>query len=60
MCCMMALINMCLNDLTGEIYHMDTLSMEMWRAWRVCRWPMTRLPYIQELTVADEPEDFGK
>ena len=56
MCCMMALINMCLNDLTGEIYHMNTISQKIWRAWRVCRWPITRHPYILELTIVDAPE----
>ena len=52
----MTLINMCLNDLTGEIYHLNTISQQIWRAWRVCRWPITRHPYILELTIVDAPE----
>lgn len=54
-CCKMTLVNMCLNDLTGEIYHMNTISQQIWRAWRICRWPITRHPYIQELTIVDDP-----
>lgn len=52
-CCMMTLINMCLNDLTGEVYLMNTLTMEIWRAWRISRWPITRHPYIRELNIGD-------
>ena len=54
-CCLMTLINMCLNDLVGEVYHMDTLSRNIWHAWRVCRLPITRHFYIQELTIVDTP-----
>lgn len=49
-CCLMTLINLCLNDLTGEVRHMDSLSMETWHIWRIVRYPVIRVPYIQELS----------
>lgn len=47
-CCLMTLINMCLNDLTGEVWHMNTISGETWKAWQVRRIPFVKLPYILE------------
>ena len=51
-CCKMTLVNACLNDIVGEVYHMDSLRMEIWRCWRIERLPVLRLPYIRELPVA--------
>lgn len=48
----MTLVNACLNDIVGEVYHMDSLRMEIWRCWRIERLPVLRLPYIRELPVA--------
>lgn len=50
-CCKMTLINACLNDIVGEVFHMNSLSMEIWRCWRVVRMPIVRLPYIVEIPV---------
>ncbi|BBL00437.1 type I restriction endonuclease subunit M [Alistipes onderdonkii subsp. vulgaris] len=51
-CCKMTLVNACLNDVVGEVYHMDSLRMEIWRCWRIERLPLLRLPYIREIPVA--------
>lgn len=51
-CCKMTLINACLNDIAGEVYHMNTLSMEIWRCWHVVRMPIVRLHYIVEIPVS--------
>lgn len=53
MCCKMTLINLCLNDITGKIYHMDTLAMEVWRVWEIARYPIVRVPFIRELQVPE-------
>lgn len=53
MCCKMTLINLCLNDITGKIYHMDALSLETWRVWEICRYPVIRFPFIRELQVSE-------
>jgi type I restriction-modification system DNA methylase subunit len=55
-CCKMALINMLLNSLQGEIAHMNTLSNDFYRAYKVC----TKLvgthyvPYFVEFTDAKQ------
>lgn len=54
MCCLMTLISLCLYDLKGEVRHMNTLSQQIWRVWQVRRWPITRHPYIQEITIVSE------
>lgn len=51
MCCKMAVINLCLNSLRGEVWHMDTLSLHAWRKWEVTYISGTKLPYIIERTV---------
>lgn len=48
-CCKMTLINMCLNSLQGEVYHMDTLAMSIWRKWLVIVPKSTKIPYIYEV-----------
>lgn len=50
-CCKMTLVNACLNDIVGVVYHMDSLRMQIWRCWRVVRLPVLRLPYIVEVPV---------
>lgn len=52
-CCKMTLINMCLNSLQGEVYHMNTLSMQIWRKWFVFVDPTLKLPYIYEVENRD-------
>jgi type I restriction-modification system DNA methylase subunit len=52
MCCKMAVINLCLNSLRGEVWHMDTLSLQTWRKWEVTYVSGTKLPYIIERKVS--------
>lgn len=56
-CCKMTLINACLNDIVGEVYHMNSLTMEIWRRWRIERLPIVRLPYIVEIQVEGQDAD---
>lgn len=49
MCCKMTLINLCFNSLQGEVYHMNTLSLEIWRTWFVFVDPVLKIPYIYEV-----------
>lgn len=37
MCCKMAVLNMLINTMCGEIAHMDTLRMEHWKSWHISR-----------------------
>ena len=55
-CCKMALLNLLLNSLTGEIAHMNTLSNEFYTGFKVCT-PIVdthHLPYYIEFTEADQ------
>lgn len=36
-CCKMAVLNMLINTMCGEIAHMNTLSMEHWKSWHISR-----------------------
>jgi type I restriction-modification system DNA methylase subunit len=55
-CCKMALLNLLLNSLTGEIAHMNTLSNEFYRGFNVCttRVDTHHLPYYVEFTEAEQ------
>jgi type I restriction-modification system DNA methylase subunit len=53
MCCKMAVINLCLNSLRGEVWHMNTLSLQAWHKWEVTYISGTKLPYIIERTVTN-------
>ena len=54
-CCKIALLNMLLNSLTGEISHMNTLSNEFYRGYKVSTTLVNgyHMPYYTEFT---EPE----
>lgn len=45
MCCKMTVINLCLNSLRGEVWHMNTLSLEVWRKWIIVYISGTKIPY---------------
>lgn len=55
-CCKMALLNLLLNSLTGEIAHMNTLSNEFYRGFKVCttRVDTHHLPYYVEFTEGEQ------
>ena len=50
-CCMMTLINLCLNGLCGEVAWMNSLSNEFYSAWHIITHPVHGVPYIREITV---------
>lgn len=37
-CCKMAALNMIVNTMTGEIAHMNSLTMEHWKSWHIKRY----------------------
>lgn len=45
-CCMMCLINMCLNGMLGEVAWMNSLSNQFYGAWQVRVHPSGKGPYI--------------
>jgi hypothetical protein len=53
-CCKMALVNMLLNSLQGEIAHMNTLSNDFYRGYKVCNKLVGThyVPYFVEFTDA--------
>lgn len=55
-CCLMTLINMCLNSLRGEVYHMNSLSNTVWRRWLVMVDEFSKLPFIYEVEEEQEAE----
>lgn len=48
-CCLMTLINLCLNSLNGEVLHMNTLSNECWHRWIVIVDSATKIPTVYEV-----------
>lgn len=49
-CCMMCLINMCLNGMFGEVAWMNSLSNQFYGAWQVRPYPEYGNPYIVSIT----------
>lgn len=49
-CCLMCLINLCLNGLCGEVAWMNSLSNQFYGAWRIDLHPLYRTPYIRQIT----------
>ena len=49
-CSMMCLINLCLNNLKGEVAWMNSLSNEFYGGWQVRRIPFVEAPYIHPIT----------
>lgn len=48
-CCLMTLVNMCLNSLNGEVLHMNSLTGKIWRRWLVIVDLFTNIPSIYEV-----------
>lgn len=48
-CCLMTIINLCLNSLNGEVVHMNTLSLECWHHWCVIVDSLTKIPTVYEV-----------
>src|SRR3569832_2152577 len=51
-CCKMTLVNMLYNSLTGEVAHMNTLSNDFYRGFKVCTTLVDthHIPYYVEFT----------
>ena len=59
-CCQMALINLCLNSMRGEIVWGDSLNLKVWRKWIIVVDKVLKLPFIYEVEEGNknnEPED---
>jgi len=52
-CCMMCLINMCLNGMFGEVAWMNSLSNQFYGAWQVTIHPTGKGPYIVPITESE-------
>jgi hypothetical protein len=52
-CCMMCLINMCLNGMLGEVAWMNSLSNEFFGASQIQLHPTGGAPYIVPITKAE-------
>jgi hypothetical protein len=52
-CCMMCLINQCLNGLLGEVAWMNSLSNQFFGAWQIHIHPTGGIPYIVPITEAE-------
>lgn len=48
-CCLMTIINLCLNSLNGEVLHMNTLSFNCWHHWCVIVDSFTKIPTVYEV-----------
>ncbi len=48
-CCLMALINLCLNGMTGEVAWMDSLSNRFYGGWQIAIHPDQPVSYIREI-----------
>lgn len=49
-CCLMTIINMCLNSLNGEVIHKNALSGESaWRRWCIIVDSVTKIPTVYEV-----------
>jgi len=52
-CCLMSLINFCLNAMVGEVAWMNSLSNEFYGAWQIRIHPQHGIPYIKEIGQED-------
>lgn len=52
-CCLMAVINFCLNGMTGEVAWMDTLSNRFYGGWQIAIHQDQPVTYVREITEAE-------
>ncbi len=50
-CCMMAVINFCLNGIIGEVAWMDSLSNRFYAAWQINIHPAHNIPFVREISI---------
>lgn len=56
-CCLMTIINLCLNSLNGEVLHMNTMSLNCWHRWCIIVDSFTKIPTVYEVDtkIINEP-----
>lgn len=52
-CCLMAVINLCMNGMIGEVAWMDTLCNRFYGGWQIDIHPEQPVPYVREITEAE-------
>ncbi|HEY5591315.1 MAG TPA: N-6 DNA methylase [Paludibacter sp.] len=52
-CCLMAVVNFCLNGMCGEIAWMDSLSNRYYGGWQIDIHPEHRVPFVKEISEAE-------
>lgn len=52
-CCLMAVVNLCLNGMCGEISWMDSISNRYFGGWQITIHPVHEVPFIKEISEAD-------
>ncbi len=52
-CCLMAVINFCLNGMTGEVAWMDSLSNRFYGGWQIDIHPAQPVTFVREITEAE-------
>jgi type I restriction-modification system DNA methylase subunit len=52
-CCLMAVVNLCLNGMCGEISWMDSISNKYFGGWRISIHPNHMVPFVKEITEAE-------
>lgn len=50
-CCLMTIINLCLNSLNGEVLHMNTISNQCWHRWCIIVDSFTKIPTVYEVEI---------
>lgn len=48
-CCLMTIINLCLNSLNGEVLHMNALTDQCWHRWLIIVDSVTKIPTVYEV-----------
>ena len=52
-CCLMAVINLCLNGMVGEVAWMDSLCNRFYGGWKIGIHPVKPVPFVREITAAE-------
>lgn len=52
-CCLMTLINMCLNDICGIVQHRNSLTSQIWMQWNIIKTYSFYPPYIRFCTAEE-------
>ena len=53
-CCLMAVINLCLNGMIGKVALMDTLCNRFYGGWQIDIHPVHIVPFVREIHEAEK------